>query len=215
MNDDWRVRAELADHGQAADLADVLAHGDLEHSLEAAAGRRVVVSVDDAELFVYAADREQAEHAAAALSNAATSRGFAVTTELRRWHPLAERWEDPDLPLPATEAESAAERSEEIAHDRVEAAALGYTEYEVRVALPTHRETVELAEQLRADGIPLLRRWRYLLIGAGDEGAANELAQRVTAAAPSDAAVTIEATAAAVEAELPPNPFAVFGGLGG
>lgn len=215
MNDDWRVRAELGDHGQAADLADLLAHGELEHSLESAARRRVIVSVDGAEVFVYAADREQAERAAAALTTTARARGFTVTTELRRWHPLAERWEDPELPLPATDAESSAERADEVAQERAEAATLDYSEYEVRVALPTHRETVAVANQLRADGIPSLRRWRYLLIGAGDEQSANELAQRVTAAAPSDAAVTVEATAAAVEAELPPNPFAVFGGLGG
>jgi hypothetical protein len=215
MNDDWRVGAEFSDRTQAAELADTLAHGELEHSLEAAPGKRVIVSVDDAELFIYAADREQAERAASALTTTATARGFTVTTELRRWHPVAERWEDPELPLPTTVAESSAEHAEELAQDRAEAATLGYTEYEVRVTLPSHRETVALAEHLREQGIPSLRRWRYLLIGAGDEQSAGELAERVSAAVPSDAAVIVEATAAAVEAELPPNPFAVFGGLGG
>ncbi len=215
MNDDWRVRAELADADQARALGKVLAHGELEHSLESAAGNRVIVSVDGAELFAYAADREQAANLIEALTATAAARGWSVATELRRWHPIAERWEGPDVPLPATATADAAEQAQELIQDQAQAAALGYTEYEVRVELSSHHETVALANRLQGEGVPNLRRWRYLLVGAADERSANNLAERISAAAPADAKVSIEATAAAIEAGLPQNPFAVFGGLGG
>jgi hypothetical protein len=215
MNDDWRVRAELASADHARELGQVLAHGELEHSLRSAAGARVIVSVDEAELFAYAADREQAERAADAIVATAAGRGWIARTELRRWHPVAERWEDPEQPLPATAEETSAEQAEELAQDRAEAGELGYTEYEVRVTLHSHRETVELARQLENDGLPAVRRWHYLLVGAADEESARALAQRISALVPADATVAVEATAAAVEAGRPPNPFAVFGGLGG
>jgi hypothetical protein len=215
MNDDWRVRAELPDAAQARELGKALASGELEHSLQSAAGKRVIISVDDVELFAYAADRHQAELVVAALTATASVRGWSLTTELHRWHPVAERWEDPELPLPVTASETASEHAEELVQDHAQAAALGYTEYEVRVTLPSHHETVALAEQLHGEGIPTLRRWRYLLVGAADEQSAGVLAERVSALAPADATVSVEATAAAIEAGLPPNPFAVFGGLGG
>jgi hypothetical protein len=215
MNDDWRVRAELASADQARELGEVLAHGELEHSLRSTAGARVIVSVDDAELFAYAADREQAERAADAIVGTAAGRGWSAPTELRRWHPVAERWEDPEQPLPATADETLAEQAEELAQDRAEAAELGYTEYEVRVTLHSHHDTVELARQLESEGLPAVRRWHYLLIGAADEQSAAILARRIAELVPAEATVTVEATAAAVEAGRPPNPFAVFGGLGG
>jgi hypothetical protein len=215
MNDDWRVRAQLADETQARDLAKVLAGGELEHSLRSAAGDRVIVSVDGVELFAYASDQEQARNVDEALTAAAQARNWSISTETLRWHPIAERWEDPSVPLPATATDDAAEQAEELAQDHLDTAVLGYTEYEVRAELPTHRETVELARELDEQGIPHLRRWRYLLVGAADEQSAGNLAERISSAAPADAIVTVEATAAAIEAGLPQNPFAVFGGLGG
>ena len=63
--------------------------------------------------------------------------------------------------------------------------------------------------------IPYLRRWRYVLTGAADEVAAQQLAERLERDAPLGSRITVEGTAAAVRDESPPNPFAVFGGLGG
>ena len=90
-----------------------------------------------------------------------------------------------------------------------------FSEYEVRVETGSHRETVALAETLRAEGIPSLRRWRYLLVGASDEQSAATLADRIRTLAPLGSKVEVEGSSAAVAQEAPPNPFAVFGGLGG
>jgi hypothetical protein len=59
-----------------------------------------------------------------------------------------------------------------------------------------------------------VRRWRYLLISAADEDSARMLADRLTAECPPGCTVTVEASLAAVAADTPANPFAVFGGLG-
>jgi hypothetical protein len=201
MNDDWRVQVSCPTPAAAADLGNLLRDGDFKHELERAAGDRVVASIDDDELFLYAATRDPA--------------GVAVHTELRRWHPGSEEWVDADLPLPASEADAAAEHAELIAQEREESAAMHYSEYEVRVESHSHRDIVALAKRLRDEGIPSVRRWHFLLVGAADEDAANALAERIKGEVPAGSTVTVEASFDAIEAETPGNPFAVFGGLGG
>jgi hypothetical protein len=215
MNDDWRVQVTCPSTATAASLSEALREGELEHDLQDAAGERVVVSDDGNELFLYAGTRPQAERAADAVKAFMTKSNLSVRTELRRWHPVSEEWVDADLPMPDSERATAAEHAELMAQEDAEQARLKYAEWEVRVDTGSHRETLTLAHALRADGIPYLRRWRYLVIGAADEDAANALAARVRGIAPSDAEVRVEASAKTVEDEMPANPFSVFGGLGG
>lgn len=214
-HDDWRVQVSCPTAGTAEKLGEQLREGDFEHSLHEAAGQRVIVSVDGHELFLYAGTRSQAEKAAEAVTELARPLGVPVRTELRRWHPESEEWVDADRALPVTESAAAAEHSELIAREREESESLHFSEYEVRVESASHRDTVALAQKLREQGIPSLRRWRYLLIGAADEDGARALADRVSALAPAGSTIEVEATLAAVAQETPANPFAVFGGLGG
>jgi hypothetical protein len=103
-----------------------------------------------------------------------------------------------------------------VAKEREETAERGYAEYEVRVQCSSHHETVELAERLRQEGLPLVRRWRYLLVGARDEDAANALAERLRAEAPADSTVIAEVSQRTAWDDDPGRgSFAVFGGLGG
>lgn len=214
MGDDWRVRITLADDRQATALANELERGELDHELAPEAGERVIVSLDDCDVFLYAGTREQAERALRAIDQLTSHRGWTAGTELRRWHPAAEEWENPDAPLPEGAEELAAEREERIARERAESRELGFSQYEVRVECQSHRETAALADRLRHEGLQPLRRWRYLLVGAPDEESAQALADRLTAEAPAGSTVRVEATLAAVAAETPANPFAVFGGMG-
>jgi hypothetical protein len=216
MNDDWRLRVTMGARVQAADLGQQLSSGSVEHSLESGAGDRVAVSVDGDEVFVYAGTREQAARASDAITSLASARGWTIaSTELRRWHPAAEEWEDPDAPLPSSPSELAAEHEELVESEREESARYGFSEYEVRIDAHTHRDTVTLAARLRDEGYPVLRRWKYLLIGAADEDSAQALADRLQPELPPGGTLTVEASLAAIEAETPPNPFAWFGGLGG
>lgn len=215
MSDDWRLRVTLAGPGQAAELAQELQQGRMEHGLAAGGGDRVIVSQDDAEVFLYSDTRDQLDRAREAIERLAGTRGWPTQAELRRWHPTAEEWEDPGAPLPEDASGLAAERSERIAHEREESRRLGFPEWEVRVQCRSHQETRDLAERLAAEGFQPLRRWRYLLVGAADEDTARELADRLTTESPAGCSVTVEGTLASVEADTPPNPFSVFGGLGG
>lgn len=214
MNDDWRVQVTCPDTATAANLNELLREGDFQHNLQDSAGERVIVSLDGRELFLYAGTRGQAEKAAEAVKSLVAASGVTARTELRRWHPVSEEWIDADLPLPESETAIAAEHAEMIERERAEQKQLTYAEWEVRVSTDSHRETVELADRLRQQGVPCLRRWRYLLVGAGDEDTAKELAERVRAVAPVGAKIEVEASSRVVEAETPNNPFALFGGLG-
>ena len=120
MNDDWRLRVELANGSQARELADHLANFDREHGLKTSFIDRVVVSRDDAEIFCYAATRDQAEAAEQAIRSVADEHELVPKFELKHWHPTAEEWEDPDKPLPETDAERAAERAELMDDEREE-----------------------------------------------------------------------------------------------
>ncbi len=215
MNDDWRVQVICPTTATAVALSEELRSGKTEHALESTAGDRVIVSVESHELFLYAGTRDQAERAMDAVKALAATAKLSVDAQLKRWHPVAEEWVDPDQPLPDTPAATAAEHEDAVEREREESAEMHASEYEVRVHTHSHHDTVALSESLKAEGIPSLRRWRYLLVGAPDEDAAKTLAERISALAPQGSTVEVEATLREVEAETPPNPFAVFGGLGG
>jgi hypothetical protein len=84
----------------------------------------------------------------------------------------------------------------------------------LRVDLPSRHDAVGLSAQLRQEGLPAVRRWKYLLVGATDEDSAKTLAERIRNVAPSGSRVTVEGTWAAAYADRAPSPFAVLGGLG-
>jgi hypothetical protein len=215
MQDDWRLRADLHEDGPARALTERLGATELEHGLETAFHDRVIVSRDGAEVFCYAADRKQAEQAEQAIHSLAATHGWRVDFELKRWHPTAADWEDPDKPLPETDADVAAERAERIAAERRESDARGFPTYEVRVHCATRRDAAELAERLRAEGLPSVRRWRFLLFGAPDEDSAAALAERLRAELPPQSTVAVQASVDEILSARPRNPFAVLGGLGG
>lgn len=215
VNDEWRVRATIETDRRADQVAALLRSGNLAHGLATGAGERVVVTVDHHDVFLYASTRKQADAAAAAVAELTKEDEKPAELELRHWHASADQWEDPDHPLPPGPDGLTPGQRALVAAERAESARQGYAEFEVRIELPTHIDTLEFAEKLHHQRIPYLRRWRYLLIGANDELSAQRLAERLESEAPRGSRVTVEGTAAAVRDESPPNPFAVFGGLGG
>src|SRR5436305_1200991 len=192
MGDDWRLRIDLDEETPARELADRLVKFDLPHDLAASFHDRVVVSRDGAEVFCYADTREQAEAAERAIAALATERSWPITTELRRWHPEAEEWEDPESPLPGTATEAAAEHAELVAHERAESADQGFPDFEVRVKCPHRRDAHALSDRLRSEGIPNVHRWNFVVIGSPDEDNANALAERIRGEAPPGSEVTAE-----------------------
>jgi hypothetical protein len=215
MNDDWRLQVDFQEEQHVRSLLERLDARELEHDLSDAFHDRVIVSRDGDLVFLYAGTREQAESAGKLVDKLAAEHGWNVDAELTHWHPTAEEWEDPDLPLPDGDAAKAAEHAALIATERRETQERGHPEYEVRIDLPSHHDAVRFEEQLRSEGLPAVQRGRYLLVGATDEDQAKTLAERIEAEAPADSDVRAEGTWQAAYAERPPNPFAIFGGLGG
>lgn len=216
MSDDWRLRIGLVDDSAAHVLTERLEAEKLGERLETSFGDRLIVSGDGKDVFIYAGDREQTELAANAVRAVAAEQGWDVEFELTRWHPTAEEWEDPDKPLPTTDAERDAEHAQRVVREREDSAQRGYAEFEVKVHCSSHRDTVKLADRLRDEGLPIVRRWKYILVGANDEDAANALAERLRAEAPPGATVTAEVSQRAAWDDDPGRgSFAMFGGLGG
>jgi hypothetical protein len=216
MGEDWRLRIGVFEDGRARALTERLEAEKLGEDLQDTFGDRLIVSVDGPTVFVYAGDRDQAQGAAARIRTVAAQNDWDIELELKRWHPTAEEWEDPDQPLPETPAEQAAEHATLVEKEREETAERGYAEYEVRIECPSHHDTVALAERLREEGVPVLRRWRYLLVGAPDEDSAKALAERLRGEAPQGSTVTAEPSMRAIYDDDPARgSFAIFGGLGG
>ncbi len=219
MNDDWRLRVTLENDSQARKLGDHLTNFDREHGLKTSFIDRVVVSRDGAEMFCYAATREQAEAAEKAIRSVADESQLAASFELKHWHPTAEEWEDPDKPLPQTDAERAQERAELMDEEREESKEQGFAEFEVRVKCPHHHDARALAKRLTEEGIPNVHRWQFVVVGAADEDSANALAERIRSEAPEGSVVTAEGGVSETVSETPHGtpfqPFAIFGGLGG
>ena len=215
MSEDWRLRIDMHESGIARALTERLNASELEHDIERAFHDRVVVSHDGGEVFCYSDTREQAERVEQLIRSLAAQHDWQLEIELRRWHPSAESWEDPEVPLPETDAEMAAERSELRAKEREEAEARGYPAFEVRLRCPSPEATQALADELRVEGIASVRRSNYLLIGAADEDTARALAERLKRESPAGCIVTVEGTGREVLDDQPANPFAIFGGLGG
>jgi hypothetical protein len=215
MADDWRLRISFRGDSRADELRERLEATDLEHTLEDAFGDRVAVSADGDEVFAYTGTRQQAERVADVVRSEAAKLGWQVDLELRRWHPTAEDWEDPDKPLPSTETQRAAEHAALIEREREESTQTGHPEFEVRVKFHSHHTAVEFADRLEREGLTLVRRWHFLLIGAPDEDSARALAERIREEAPPGTVVISEATQLTVAEGSGGNPFAYLGGLGG
>jgi hypothetical protein len=192
--DDFRIKIEI-DPEQAGGLLERLG---LELSDEASElareleKRRLVVSQDGDELFVYASSPAEAESARSVIQAVLSDLDIAaVTGPVEHWLEDEERWDD--------EPPGETWEEEELEH--------GHAPWEVRVELPSHGQARELADRLEEEGYAVERRWRYLIIGAASKEDADALAARVHG--------EVEPGGGLVWETVPGNPFAVFGGLGG
>lgn len=215
MNDDWRLRIDLREHGFAHQLGERLGAEEIEHDLERSFKDRVVVSVTDAEVFCYTGSRAQAERAEELVRRLAEEHHWPIEVELTHWHPAAERWEAPDVPEPAGPVDTAEEREERVAQEREDSADQGYPEMELRIQCASRREAGELAHRLSDEGIPNLHRFSYVLIGVTDEDAGRALMARLQGEVPAETTITLERNRRAIYDHRVWSPFAVLGGLGG
>lgn len=199
MNDDWRVQV-LFHEERAIDQWHDRGHArELEQDLSDTFQDRVIVSRDDTVLFVYAADRVQAEHALAMVESQAQENSWDLESNLTRWNEETLEWEPPpgrslseaeaeDSTEPAPTAVPPAGESQEVEEPVA-------PEFEVRVDLPSRHDASHLADRLTAEGLRCVRRWRHVVVGATDEEAAQELAERIRMEAPIGSQATIKCLA--------------------
>jgi len=204
--EEWRVEVDLDDEQHGYTLGERLRSLDLDGEARKRLGQRVMVSRDGPRIFLYAGTEEQAREAQRVARELAASEGVSADLTLTRWHPDAEEWKDPAEPLPETEAERGAERERHEATEEREALASGDYGWEVRVDVPSLRDTLALGHRLSEEGLAVHRRWKYLLIPAPSEERAVELAERIRAEAPSGSTVEV-----AVAGEAPHPVFVYMG----
>jgi hypothetical protein len=215
MAEDWRVTATLHGDVPAGRLLQALHLRQVEDDVRERLGHRVAVSGGNSHVFLYADTGEAASEAEGVVREVIAEHDLTADVALDRWHPLEEEWEDAKIAMPQTAEERKAEHQRLETEETEESQATGVAEWEVRVELRSHRDAVELAERLKGEGDSLVRRWKFLLVGANNEDDANELARKIKQEAPAGAVVHVEPGGGMVWQMMPATPFAVFGGLGG
>ena len=195
MSDDWRIRIELGEAVHADTLLGRLGldlgSDEAQRLAKELQGHRLAVSNVEDTVFVYVDSAAQADQARKIVEAELEDEGIGAEVIAERWLPDEERWS----------GEPAQETWEQ------EVIEQGHAPWEVRVELPSHEQADELADELEREGFDVVRRWRYLIVGAGSEEEARALAKRVHGDAQPGGEVVWEVA--------PQNPFAVFGGLGG
>lgn len=143
-------------------------------------------------IFRYAGTETAARDAERIALDVLDQHGIAAESAVHRWHPIEEQWENPDVPVPQTEAERQAEHQRLEDTETAESLATGKAQWHVRVELGSHHHAVMLARTLENEGRAVVRRWKFLIVGANSDDDAAALAERLRQEAPGDAQVTAE-----------------------
>lgn len=207
-SDEWRVEVEIGEE-EGASLGERLSAIRLDEDAREEFAGRIVVTRDGTHLFAYASSEAAARAAEAEIRKLVESDGLDATLTLTRWHPVEEAWKDAATPMPATPDEEEAERKRHEAAERVEEEETGKTDWDVAVHLDSVGDMLELDRKLRDEGLPVERRWKYLLVGASTEEQADELAERVRALAPEGSTVEVIVN----PSDLPNPIFVAIGAL--
>jgi len=165
---------------------------EVEEDVRRQLGRTIVVGAGDSQVFLYAGTEIAAREAERVARDVLAHHDVPAEFALHRWHPIEEQWESPDVAMPQTEAERQAEHQRLEDSETAESLAAGIGRWQARVEFPSHREAVALARKLEGEGLPVVRRWKFLLVGADNEDDVRKLAAQIRREAPADAVVRIE-----------------------
>jgi hypothetical protein len=175
---EWRVEANLDDERHGYPLSERLRALDLDDEARERLGGRVVVTRDGPHLYLYAASEDGAREAERVIRELVDEEDLTADVTVTRWDPAADVW------VPASEPTGA---------ERVPAARAEDHDWFVLAEPPDGHDAAALAERLGAEGHPVERRWRYLLVGAAGEDDANALAEGLRSELGPDARVEVRA----------------------
>jgi hypothetical protein len=213
MADDWRLTVDFDDEHDGVQLVERLGAREFEHAERKRLGDRVIVSRDSARVLFYADSESVAREVEQVVRRDLEGETRPAVVSLEVWHPVEEVWKDASEPVPTSSEALEAEREARLERETQEALSTGHAEWEVRVELPDHAATTAAEERLEGEGYHVVRRSRYLLIGAVNEEEAGLLAKRLAEELP-EATVHVQPGGEMVWEVTPTNPFAILGGLG-
>jgi hypothetical protein len=205
--EDFRVEVELDDEEYGYSLWERLRALHLDDEARRRLGPGVVVTRDGSRLFLYIQDELRAREAARVVRKLVEEDSLTAEIRLTRWHPVEQEWEDVSIPLPQSAHEEQVEYEARVAEEASEAEAEGEYDWQVVVHLGSRDEAAVLAEKLADERLPVAHRWRYVVVGALTEEAAEELADRIRGEAPAGAEVGVEANLS----DVPAGPFQFVG----
>jgi hypothetical protein len=189
--DEWRVEVALDADEVGRSLGERLRSLDLDDQARKRLGGSVMVTRDGPHLFLYAWHEESAREAERVVRELMEEDGLAGRVSLMRWHPVAEEWRPAHEPLPESEDERKAEERRKTENGIREHADSGQYPWEVVIDLPDLRSTRALADELIERGLPIKRRFKYLLVGAPTEEAAIELGKSFEGNVPEGSHVSV------------------------
>ena len=191
MDDGFRVEVDLDDAEHGYSVRERLRALDLDDKARERLGHGVLVTRDGARLFLYAPSEAHAREAAGVVRGLIDDERLTAELRVTRWHPVEEAWKDVSIPLPATPAEEAVEYAARERAEAAEAEREGGYDWSVLVHVPGRGAAGELADRLAAEGVDVMRRWRYVVVGVPTEERAQELAERLRGELP-EADVRVE-----------------------
>jgi len=191
-DEDWRVTVTLPGHDDVKHVIRSVREQEVKDDVLRRLGQRVAVSSEGPDIFLYTGTGEAAREAEQVVREVLAGRDLTATFATDRWHPIEEEWENAAAPLPQTPQQREAEHERRMADETQESLATGKAEWEVIVTAPSHRAAVELAGRLQDEGRTVIRRWKYLFLGANDEDDAADLARAIRQEIPDGVSVTSE-----------------------
>ena len=189
---DWRVTISLTGQAHVEQARQSISEQEVEQDVRQRLGRNIVVGAGDSEIFLYAGTELAATEAERTAREVLGRLGIEAEFALHRWHPSEEEWQSPDVAMPQTEAERQAEHQRLEDAEAADSVAAGSAMWQARVELESHREAVALAHKLQGEGYSVVRRWKFLIIGANNDDDAKALAEHIRQEAPSGAQVCAE-----------------------
>jgi hypothetical protein len=183
-HDDWRVTISFSDKVQAERARVLFPPHKVTEQARHRLGRTIAVGAGGDQVFLYAgtelAAREAERVAREVLAQHNLQAGFA----LHRWHPVEERWEDPDVAMPRTEADRQAEHWRLLDDEAAESLAVGLNQWEARADFSSLHDAIAMANKLRMEGRVVVRRWKLVVVEADDDGEAQDIADQIRREAP-------------------------------
>jgi hypothetical protein len=189
---DWRVTITLSGQANVEQARQSFSEQEVEQDVRGRLGHNVVVGAGDSQIFLYAGTELAANEAERTAREVLGRLGIEAEFALHRWHPIEEEWQSPDVAMPQTEAERQAEHQRLEEAEKAESQAAGTALWQARAELGSHHEAVALAHKLQGEGYSVVRRWKFLIVGANSDDDAAALAEHIRQEAPADAQVTAE-----------------------